>query len=155
MTRGDDRSLTAVPMQPLKHLLVTHWYIAPLKLKDGQQPPAPRVGMQPALGGSRETPDGSFRRAGPRARGDRSMYKKRPPGDRYRWKTFRKPSGKGKQRLPARSVLPLSKLRPGTYRITCQVADTTRWVLRDEKHLLKERVEWIVTVKPKPKPKKD
>ena len=44
------------------------------------------------------------------------------------------------------SRFPMSKLSPGNWKITCQVEDQTRWVIKDEKHLLKERVTWVIKV---------
>ena len=89
-----------------------------------------------------------FAFGGQRGRADRSIYTNRPSGKSVRWAKFHKARGKGQKRTRPRSVFPLSKLGVGTWRITCQVEDGTKWVLKDEKHLLKERVTWNVTVKP-------
>ena len=40
----------------------------------------------------------------------------------------------------------MGKLEPGHYRVIAEVKDPTRWVLKDRRHLLEERVIWRVTV---------
>jgi hypothetical protein len=49
-------------------------------------------------------------------------------------------------------AFPVGKLPAGGYRITVEVWDDTDLVVKDEKHLLKERVSWRVKVTPPSKP---
>jgi hypothetical protein len=49
-------------------------------------------------------------------------------------------------------AFPLGKLAAGAYVITAEVSDSTDLVVKDEKHLLKERVSWTVKVAPPAKP---
>ena len=151
ITEGDAQFLTVVPMDPYKHGLqmtwrVADWVVTKREGDDGDdgddtfevetpRPPAP--------------PRAMFEFGGNRTRQDRSMYNSPPSGKRVKWAKYTKPTRKGRKRLPPKSVFPLSKLGVGAWRITCQVQDSTPWVLQDKKHLLKERVTWRVIVKPK------
>ncbi|MHC4940502.1 MAG: M64 family metallopeptidase [Planctomycetota bacterium] len=146
-TEGEAKFLTVTPMEPYKHKLDVSWYVVDHVVTDAgkggfeiveEQPPD--VGMTPrrplfAFGGSR-------------ARGDRGHYANPPSGKKVNWAKRVKGRGKGAKRVPGKSVFPLAKLAVGTWRVTCQVEDRTKWVIKDDKHLLKERVSWIVTVKP-------
>jgi len=161
LTEGDEQTLTVVPMEPLKRQLDVKWYVAdrvvtkpeggvpegdggdPFEVVEPAAPPGEMGG--PGMGPRRPR----FAFGGQRGRADRSIYNNPPSGKAVRWAKFHKPRGKGPKRTSPRSVFPLSKLGVGTWRITCQVEDDTRWVLKDEKYLLKERVTWNVTVRPK------
>ncbi len=56
---------------------------------------------------------------------------------------------KGSRVKPTRHQFQIGQLKPGRYRVTVEVRDRTRWVVRDPKHLLEERVTWVVKVLPK------
>ena len=43
-------------------------------------------------------------------------------------------------------AFPVGKLPAGGYLVTAEVRDDTDWVVKDEKHLLAERVSWRVKV---------
>ena len=81
---------------------------------------------------------------------DRSIYNNPPSGKLSKLAKMTKAKGKRRKRTPAVSRFPLSKLGPGNWKITCQVEDRTKWVIKDDKHLLKERVTWVIKVNPKP-----
>ena len=149
LTEGEARSLTVVPMEPHKAQLDVKWYVADRVVTkrehdlDAVQPAAPGEAHPPA-------PQPRFSFGGQRARQDRTLYNNPPSGKSVRWARFYKPRGRGAKRTLPRSEFPLSKLGVGTWRVTCEVSDPTPWVLKDEKHLLRERVTWNVTVRPRP-----
>ena len=149
MTEGDKRFLTVVPMEPHKHKLNVDWYVVDhvtTKSEHGEefeeiQPAAPPQDPQ--------RPRMMFTMGGKRAKQDRSMYNNAPSGKRVTKLAKRiRGKGRGDKRTPTRSVFPLAKLGVGTWRITAQVEDRTKFVLKDEMHLLQQRTTWTVTVHP-------
>jgi len=116
--------------------------------EDDPDDPFPSPGGGARRGGRGRAPGWAW--GGWRVRQDRSKYANPPSGVLRKWAKIIKAKGKGSRRVPAKHLFPLAKLGPGHWRITCQVEDTTRWVIKDPKHLLKERVTWTIHVKPKP-----
>ncbi len=155
ITEGDEQFITVVPMDPYKHRLKVSWHVADWVVTkregDDGADPLDVDPFEPSDGGDESEappPDPMFAFGGNRDRADRSIYNSPPSGQQVKWAKQTKASGRGRKRKPPKSVFPLSKLGVGAWRITCQVEDTTRWVLKDSKHLLKERVTWRVVVKP-------
>ena len=152
LTEGEAKFLTVTPMEPYKHKLDVSWHVVDHVVTEAGKSDASgfEVLDQPPDGGMVGEPRRPmFAFGGPRARGDRGHYVNPPSGKKVKWAKTVKGRGKGAKRTPTRSVFPLAKLGVGSWRITCQVEDPTKWVIKDDKHLLKERVSWIVTVKPK------
>ncbi|MHC4957559.1 MAG: M64 family metallopeptidase [Planctomycetota bacterium] len=165
---GDEEMVLRVtPMRP-KHKLKVAWYVTDFAVTKTErnrddEPPLELPGVDPegSAGGQDDifpgAPKGGMGMApawawgGWRVREDRSRYANPPAGKLFKTKVL-----KGKKKAPDQHVFALSKLGPGNWRITCEVVDATKWVVKDEKHLLKERVTWTVHVKPKPvaEPKK-
>lgn len=116
---GDDHMLRVTPMAPYKHKLHVDWYVAEHVVTEANSAAPAPIAVK-------------------RAQQDRGFYASPPSGKKSRLAKLKK----------GVSSFPLEKLPVGTWRITCQVEDRTKLVLKDEKHLLKERVSWIVTVKP-------
>jgi len=173
---GED-VLTVVPMAPRRHRLEVDWFVAPARVTtpaDGAAPASPAAPAEPppgdGLGQNLPRPppadaggEGAFdglddsllRRgmggraagawgAGPRAAKNRDAYADPPEGEPSR--LGKRIKGRGKD--PDRHVFPLGKLPAGRYVITAEVRDPTDWVVKDEKHLLKERVTWTVSIAP-------
>jgi hypothetical protein len=80
-------------------------------------------------------------RLGARASEDRAAMASAPAGVKNALGTTRKAKD-GR----VENVLPISRLKPGRYRVTACVSDGTPWVLLDPKHLLEERKTWYVKV---------
>lgn len=158
---GDDTMIVVTPMQPRRHALEAEWFVAPLRVTTPNAAPADSAPPE-ASGGDGEEDDGMsieeleeiargagvgpaerpmrFRGfGGSRARQNRSAYAEPPPGE---------PSKLGKKLRgkPHRFGFRAGKLPPGRYTVTVEVSDPTKWVIKDEKHLLKERMSWTVTV---------
>jgi len=151
MIEGENRSLTVVPMEPYKAHLDVQWFVADRVVTKREHEPEEFVPFDPAAPAEAEAtekPAPAFSFGGQRARQDRSIYNNPPSGKKVNWARFHKPRGRGDKRTEPRSEFPLAKLGVGTWRITCEVSDPTPWVLRDGKHLLKERVTWNVTIRP-------
>jgi hypothetical protein len=53
---------------------------------------------------------------------------------------------KTKRGEPTRHEFRVGELAPGRYKVTVTVKDPTKWVLKDDNHLLEERESWWVTV---------
>jgi hypothetical protein len=148
-TQGDETLLTVVPMRPKKKALKAEWFVAPL------QETAPGEGEELTFeeeeGGGFPTDMGDYGQGlpsyagfgGNRKKGDRSHYGTPPEGKPSK---FGKATGTAKNRLFTFAV---GKLPPGRWKVTVEVRDPTRWVIKDENHLLKERATWTVTVAPK------
>jgi hypothetical protein len=79
------------------------------------------------------------------------------PRDEYDEPPAGKPSPLGQKARKRKDgaweyAFPVGKLPAGGYLITAEVWDETDWVVKDEKHLLRERVSWRVKVAPPAKP---
>ena len=86
-------------------------------------------------------------RVGGRARRRRVQL----PRDEYETPPEGKPSPLGQKARKRKDgafeyAFPVGKLPAGGYVITAEVWDDTDYVVKDEKHLLKERVSWRVQV---------
>jgi hypothetical protein len=149
ITQGEERSLGVTPMQPKRHKLAVDWYVAPWQETVPEAPPPEaKEETDPAdddIYGELIPEDvpGAYRfslEAG-RAAENRSHYENPPRGQ---------PSKLGKwvRGKPPRHLFPLQSLGPGKWKVTAQVEDRTPWVIKDDHHLLKERVTWFVVVKP-------
>ncbi|MHC4934485.1 MAG: M64 family metallopeptidase, partial [Planctomycetota bacterium] len=146
---GGDAVLKVVPMRPRKRGLKVQWYVAQAAARTAVQGPEEEELETEAGDDERgfdttEAGPYSFYPGGSRTSRDRSEYDEAPKGERSK---LGKASGSRKDRT---HVFPLGKLTPGRYWITAEVRDTTKWVLKDPKHLLEERVTWTVTVSPEP-----
>ncbi|MFQ5843384.1 MAG: hypothetical protein ACE5JG_00175 [Planctomycetota bacterium] len=149
---GDDTLLTVTPMQPKKPLKA-YWYLR--RLEGAEAAEEPPIASEeetetspygvPYGGTGRGTRFAAF--GGDRARQDRERYTEPPAGEPS--KLGKRIKG-GKSR-PRRHVFPVGKLPPGVYEITVEVRDETPYVIKDPKHLLRERLSWRVRVSPKPK----
>ena len=172
MTEGEEKVLTVQPMEPYRHKLTVTWYVTDFAVTKGEKPAGekgngpPDVDL-PGVSGDTGEPDPNDPfpsaeprggRGGPapmwawggwRARQDRSSYANKPPGGVRKGKVV-KAKGRGASRTPRKHTFSLQDLGPGNWRVTCEVKDETKWVLKDPKHLLKERVTWTVKVAPKP-----
>ena len=162
--QGEARELSVTPMEPRRHKLDVTWHVAPwqVTLRESGDPPGGGAGSGDE--GPDQTDEGareddpfpeSPRRmaarrsvygAGARARIDRSRYADPPPGKPVKW--AKRVKGRREEGGMPRSVFPLAKLGPGTWRVIAQVKDKTKWVIKDDAHLLEERAIWFVTVKP-------
>ncbi len=148
---GDDKAyLSVTPMKPKKHELKTTWYVEPVQT-DAPGPVAAGSGrtgeaksdefrnrMQEAL-------TGRWGRNAKRERENRITYDI-PPGGNIDTTGMTKKGDAGKA---AQCVFPIGRLKPGRYRITAVVVDGTGYVYKDAKHLLEERVSWLVRVAPR------
>ncbi len=142
---GDDTQLLVTPMRPRKRRLKVFWHVKPLAVDDESGPEPPQVDEE-----SHTFEDifltrrrGGYGFGGQRGRKNRDGYDQAPEGDLSKL-------GKDLKGTPRRHVFPVGKLEPGRYQITVEVKDTTKWVIKDEKHLLEERLTWWVRVSPKP-----
>ena len=145
ITEGEQRLLTVVPMEPHKHKLAVGWYVADrvvTKSEHGEEFDA----VQPAAPPLNPRRPRMFTLGGKRARENRSIYNNPPSGKPSKWAKTVRGRGKGAKRIPTRSVFPLAKLPVGSWRVTAQVEDRTKFVLKDANHLLKQRTTWLVTV---------
>ncbi len=143
---GDAAVLAVTPMRPKNHALDVTWTVEPVAA-DADGPESGAGGAtgegSPGIGpGGAPIPRRRFR--GVRGRQDRSALDAPPAGELS--KLGRK--AKTKKGEPLRHEFPVGKLPPGRYRVTVTVKDPTKWVLRDDRHLLEERETWWVTVAP-------
>jgi hypothetical protein len=167
---GDATELSVTPMRPKKKKLKVYWYVEP---EVGRKATTPGGDPEGENGGNL---DGAARGAeeddtfdeledlygrprglglgrsspyrGVRRTRNRDHYADPPPGELSRLGKV----AKGKAKAPRRHVFPVGKLEPGRYRITVEVRDETKWVIKDVSHLLKERATWRVIVDPKMQP---
>jgi hypothetical protein len=146
--------LVVLPMQPLKHKLKAQWYVDTLAVTTQGNPQAAPEGWLPTDDPAPSDPlasaagMGGNPYMGRRAQQPRDEYDEPPKG---------KPSPLGQRARKRKDgaweyAFPLGKLPAGGYVITAEVWDDTDWVVKDEKHLLKERVSWRVKVAPPDKP---
>jgi len=152
---GSADELVVLPMQPEKHHLKAKWYVDTLAVTtQGGAEAAPETPWPAEDGAAPETPpdypNAMFANPymGRRAQGARDEYDAPPKG---------KPSPLGQKARKRKDgafeyAFPVGKLPAGGYVITAEVFDDTDWVVKDEKHLLKERVSWRVKVAPPEKP---
>ncbi|MDH3591217.1 MAG: M64 family metallopeptidase, partial [Planctomycetota bacterium] len=172
--QGDGTAIVVTPMQPLKHALEAAWYVKKLAVTTpsdgdgfGELPDDADDGSsdldddgelsqeeldelaelyeQRRGRGGNATPRRSSPWRGSRGRGSREEFEAPPAG---------KPSRLGKivkDKRTRRFRFDVSKLPIGRYTVTVEVKDPTKWVLKDPRHLLKERMSWTVSVAPKPK----
>ena len=168
---GEEKFLRVTPMEPYKHKLEVTWYVADravTKSEGSGDEELPEVDLPGVEGGGENKGDmidgrpfgdrgmgGGRRRgmpgfSGNRGMQDRSNYKRAPRGKLSRIAKKIKAKGKREKRVPPHSIFNLGKLGPGNWEITCRVRDRTRWVIKDEKHLLEERVTWRVKIIAKP-----
>jgi len=143
VTANSDKVVSVTPMKPMKHDLKVAWYVEPIAnevampeptepLRTGSDPRDLRQRLHDLLGGQ----------LGKRASEDRAAFGSAPPGNKDAMGTTRK----SKDGTRIEDVFPLGRLKPGRYRITAEVWDSTPWVLLDSKHLLEERKTWFVKV---------
>ncbi len=142
---GDDTRLLVTPMQPKKRPLKVFWHVKPLTADDESGPEPPQVDEESHtfedIFMARRRQGYGF--GGQRGRKNRDEYEEAPEGDLSKL-------GKQLKGKPRRHAFPVGKLKPGRYQITVEVKDATKWVIKDEKHLLEERLTWWVRVSPKP-----
>jgi len=146
VTEGDRAAMLSVlPMQPRKKRLQATWYVETLDPKDEPEtdPITPIEGVDyPEQAGGRR-PNPMFMFVGERSLENREEYAEPPAGEPSRL-------GKKLKGNPVRHGFAIGKLVPGYYRVTVEVEDRTKWVIKDEKYLLKERASWRVRVAKKP-----
>jgi hypothetical protein len=168
---GDATVLSVTPMKLKKKKLKVYWYV---EAEVGRKATTPGGDPDGDNGGNldgSDDPDGddddeideledlygrprglglgrSSPYRGVRRTQNRGHYADPPPGELSKLGK----AVKGKKKAPRRNVFPLGKLAPGRYRITVEVRDETKWVLKDDLHLLKERATWRVIVAPKMQP---
>jgi len=167
---GDDTVLTVLPMKLKRKKLKVDWYVRPEVGRKAVTPGADADGEEDLeaiaedeideeadeLGGlygreQRNVGFGNrFAYRGDRARRNRDHYAEPPPGDLS--KLGKVVKGKRKDKGKQFHVFPVGKLSPGRYRVTVEVRDETKWVIKDDRHLLKERATWRVIVEDEPKP---
>jgi hypothetical protein len=137
-TEGDETVLSVTPMKPRSHDLQVAWYVASgEEPATGWEPPPDAAGFDP----SRFNQLSEYY-AGTRGRTARDDYSTPPKGERSRLGAVAKGAHKA-------HVFPVGKLPPGRYRITAEVRDGTKWVVKDAKNLLAERASWTVEVTPR------
>ncbi|MHC4817268.1 MAG: M64 family metallopeptidase [Planctomycetota bacterium] len=164
---GDATELSVTPMRPKKKKLKVYWYVQPEVGRKATTPGGDPTGENG--GGNLDGPDDDdtfdeleelygrprglglgrsspFR--GVRRTRNRAHYADPPPGELSKLGKV----AKGKAKAPRRHVFPVGELEPGRYRITVEVRDETKWVIKDDFHLLKERATWRVIVAPKMQP---
>jgi IgA peptidase M64 len=146
VAHGDEeKKISVIPMQPRGHDLTVTWLVETVD-GDGGPPEKPE---QPSQYGNHS---GVRRYTGGKRRLDdeRAAELEKPPvGDPTRLaKVIKGKRGRKKTPpIPTRHVFPVGKLDPGRYKITVVVKDETKWVLKDDKHLLEDRLTWWVTVR--------
>jgi hypothetical protein len=135
-----DKFLAVTPMKPRGHALDVTWFVEPIT--DDVQMPEP---TEPRTTGTSNSRGRLFDllggRQGARSSEDRTAMTTPPAGVKNVLGTTRKTKD-GR----VEHVLPISRLKPGRYRVTANVADGTPWVLLDPKRLLQERKTWYVKV---------
>jgi len=154
---GSDTELVVLPMQPLKHKLKAKWYVCGLTVTtEGGEQAAPEE-TWPIEGGDGEAPGSPFDY--PNAMGANPYLGRRvqQPRDEYDEAPKGKLSPLGQKPRKRKDgayeyAFPVGKLPAGGYVITAEVWDDTDIVVKDEKHLLTERVSWRVKVAPPSKP---
>lgn len=151
---GSDAELVVLPMQPEKRKLKTKWFVAPLAVTTESGPQAAPEEAWPA-----EEPAPSDPLAYPAGMGANPYMGRRVqrPRDEYDDPPEGKPSLLGQKARKRKDgaweyAFPVGKLPAGGYVITAEVSDDTDYVVKDEKHLLKERVSWRVRVVPPAQP---
>ncbi len=135
---GSETQLVVTPMQPKRHEIDVTWIVEAVA--------ADAPGPAKVEGATTDAWGGLGRPGGARSYEDRTAYEDPPPGDPSALGERVKP----KKGEPVRHAFPVGRLAPGRWRVTAVAKDPTPWVLRDEQHLLEERVTWWVTVTPKP-----
>lgn len=152
---GSEDELVVLPMQPEKHRLKARWFVDLLAVTtEGGAQAAPEEPWTEEGGPAPEPPPdypgAMFANPymGRRVQMPRDEYAEPPAG---------KPSPLGQKARKRKDgawvyAFPVGKLPAGGYLITAEVWDDTAWVVKDEKHLLKERVSWRVKVVPPLKP---
>ena len=147
--------LVVLPMQPQKHKLKAQWYVDTLAVTTQGDPQAAPEGWLP----TDQDPAPSDPLAYPSGMGGNPYMGRRvqQPRDEYDEPPKGKPSPLGQRARKRKDgaweyAFPLGKLPAGGYVITAEVWDDTDWVVKDEKHLLKERVSWRVKIAPPDKP---
>jgi hypothetical protein len=135
--------LSVLPMRPRRHALEVRWLVQPVAVTESEgwgdavetEPERRGVGWRfPGWGDELGV--------GRRGRENRKSYDAAAPGTPSKLGTIEK----GKRGAASRHLFPVGKLDPGHYRVIAEVKDPTRWVLKDTRHLLEERVIWRVTV---------
>ena len=166
---GDATELSVTPMRPKRKKLKVYWYVEPEVGRKATTPGGDPTGDNGGnLDGARESAEDAvddelaelYRRPGGlglgrsspfrgyRGTGNRDHYADPPPGELSKLGKVAKSKGKA----PRRHVFPVGELAPGHYRITVEVRHETKWVIKDDRHLLKERATWRVFVDPKMQP---
>jgi hypothetical protein len=151
---GGDMELVVLPMQPEKHRLKASWFVDKLAVTTEGAQAAPEqpwpTDTEPAAPEAPTFDDPQIANPymGRRVQQPRDEYAEPPPG---------KPSPLGQKARKRKDgayeyAFPVGKLPAGGYLITVEISDDTEWVVKDEKHLLKERVSWRVKVAPPEKP---
>jgi hypothetical protein len=164
---GDETVLSVTPMRPKKKKLKVDWFVEPEVGRKATTPGGDPDGENggdvggpdvdttdeeleelygPPGGGFGRRPSSPYR--GERGRRNRDHYADPIPGELSRLGKIQK----GKAKAPRQHVFPVGKLAPGRYRITVEVRDETKWVIKDDRHLLKERAAWRVIVAPRMQP---
>ncbi len=140
---GDPNVISVLPMMPRSHELAVEWFVELIE----SDAPGPGDGEEDGL------TTGTFfgRRVrrfnrGSRHSEDRDAYEEEPIGDLSKLGK----RVKTKRGDPIRHEFRVGELPPGRYKVSARVKDPTKWVLKDERHLLEERETWWVTVAPKP-----
>jgi len=152
--------LVVLPMQPGRRKLSVSWYVDRLAVTtpggaEAAAAPEGEIPWGPPEGAGEEfvppPPDYPMAPGNPymgrRAQQPRDDYAEPPPGELSKHGTKARKGAKGFE-----FAFPLGKLPAGGYLITAEVRDDTDMVVKDEKHLLKERVSWTVKVSPPEKP---
>jgi len=152
--------LVVLPMQPERRKLDVKWYVDRLAVTtQGGTEAAPEAGGEDPWGppepgaGDDFTPPPDYPMVpnnpfmGNRVQQPRDEYEEPPSGELSKYGTKARKGKKGFE-----FAFPLDKLPAGGYLITAEVWDDTDMVVKDEKHLLKERVSWTVKVSPPEKP---
>ncbi len=149
IVEGDDRQITVTPMQPASHELTVSWLVEDVSENligpDEEEEDDGTSGF--TFAGGWGSGGAKWFNGGDRLREDRDAFD--DPVEGKDLSRLAKKSKKSKKR-PRRHMFPLGKLDPGRYKITVEVKDETKYVIKDERHLLEDRETWWVTVKPKP-----
>ena len=140
VTANTDKFLAVTPMKPRSHALDVDWFVEPIGNEVAVPEPVERTTgarsdrVREALWG----PSGGSRGKDPQRA---ATLAQPPPGKKDALGTTRKAKDGS-----AEFIFPVGRLKPGRYRVTVAVTDTTPWVLLDEKRLLEERKTWFVRV---------
>jgi hypothetical protein len=151
---GGDQELVVLPMQPKSHRLKVSWYVDTLKVttenaREAAPEPLPAEAADPTAPAPPDSPypDMGNPFMGRRGQGPRDDYAEPPAGKLSPLGTRARKGKKGYE-----YAFPIGKLPAGAYVITAEVWDDTDMVIKDERHLLKERISWTVKVAPPEKP---